>query len=98
MIVLDSDAVATLCRSHHVRKLSVFGSAVRGELRPSSDVDFLVEYDPSHRPRLVELQEIEDRLSELCGGRPVDLVNAEYLHRRLRDRVLSEARVTYTEG
>jgi predicted nucleotidyltransferase len=69
-----------------------FGSAVRGELQPSSDID---ESDPSHRPDLVELQEIEDELSQLCHGRPVDLVNPKYLNPRLRDRILREAVVQY---
>lgn len=87
--------VSAFCRKHGIRRLSVFGSAVRGELQPSSDIDFLIEYDPSRRPGLVQLQEIEDELSRLCDGRPVDLVNPKYLNPRLRERVLNEAIVQY---
>jgi predicted nucleotidyltransferase len=91
----DRRIVSDFCRKHNIRRLSVFGSAARGELTPSSDIDFLVEYDPAHRPGLVKLQEIEDELSALCQGRPVDLVNPKYINPRLRDRILREAIVQY---
>lgn len=91
----EPQVVSAFCRKHNIRRLSVFGSAARGELQPSSDIDFLVEYDPSHRPGLVELQQIQDELSELCQGRPVDLVNPKYLNPRLRDRILGEAVLQY---
>jgi hypothetical protein len=67
-ITLDKPALARFCRRHHIVRLSLFGSAVRGELRAQSDLDFLVEYEAEHRPGLVALQQIEDELSELCGG------------------------------
>lgn len=91
----DRQTISGFCRKHGIRRLSVFGSAARGELTPSSDIDFLVEYHPECRPGLVKLQEIEDELSRLCQGRPVDLVNPKYLNPRLRDRILSEAVVQY---
>ena len=62
----DHQIVSDFCRRHHIRRLSVFGSAARGELTRSSDIDFLVEYDPAHRPGLVMLQEIEDE-SQHCA-------------------------------
>jgi predicted nucleotidyltransferase len=96
--MLDQTAIAEFCRRHHIQRLSLFGSAVRGELRPDSDLDFLVEYDPAHRPGLIGLQEIEDELSQLCGGRRVDLVNPKYLNSRLRDQILGEAQPQYGEG
>jgi predicted nucleotidyltransferase len=55
------------CKRRHIRRLSLFGSAVRGELRPDSDIDLLIESDPRFRPRLNELPEIEDELSALYG-------------------------------
>ena len=91
----DRQMLSAFCRQHNIRRLSVFGSAARGEMLGSSDVDFLVEYDPSHRPGVVELQEIEDELSALCLGHPVDLVNPRYLNPRLRERILGEAIVQY---
>jgi predicted nucleotidyltransferase len=87
--------VSAFCRKHNIRRLSLFGSAARGELLPSSDIDFLIEYDPAHRPGLVQLQQIEDELSGLCQGRAVDLANPKYLNPRLRDRILGEAVVQY---
>ena len=91
----DRQRISDFCRRHNIRRLSVFGSAARGELTASSDVDFLVEYDPAHRPGLVQLQQIEDELSALCQGRSVELVNPKYLNPRLRDRIPREAIVQY---
>jgi len=94
----DNLALERFCRRHHIVRLSVFGSAAREEIQPQSDVDFLVEYEAGHRHSLVALQQMEDELSELCGGRKVDLVNPRYLNPRLRDRILAEARLQYAEG
>jgi len=62
--------------------------------RPDSDVDVLVEFEAGHTPgyRLIDMQ---DELSELLGGRPVDLVTPGFLNRRIRQRVLAEAEVLY---
>jgi uncharacterized protein len=97
MVLLDKLRLADFCRRYHIRRLSLFGSAARGDARPASDSDFLIEYEPGHRPGLVALQEIEDGVSELCGGRKIELVNPRYLNPRLRDQILSEARVQYGE-
>jgi hypothetical protein len=94
----DSKELQSVCRRYGVRRLSLFGSAVRGDLRPDSDVDFLVEYDPAKRPGMVEMQELEDRLSALYGGRKVDLVNPKYLNPHLKARILAEAQLQYGEG
>ena len=90
--------LAAVCRKYGVRSLAMFGSAVRGELKPDSDVDLLVEFDPDRRPGLVGMHELEQELSTLFGGRRVDLVNPKYLNRRIRDRVLAEAEVQFAEG
>ncbi len=84
--LLDKEALERFCRRHHIVRLSLFGSAVRGELRAQSDLDFLVEYAAGHRPGLV------------AGWRQVDLVNPKYLNPRLRDRILAEAQMQYAEG
>ncbi|MBZ5727918.1 MAG: nucleotidyltransferase family protein [Acidobacteriia bacterium] len=94
-IALDWQELKRVCLRHRILRLSLFGSAVRGELKPESDIDFLVEYEAGHRPHLVELQEIQDELTELCGGRKADLVNPKYLNPRLRDRILAEAELQY---
>lgn len=75
-------------QEHAVRSLWVFGSAARGELRPESDIDLLVEFD---RPvSLFEFARLRRRLQDLLG-RPVDLVTREALKPQLRERILQEA-------
>ena len=93
-----AENLAAVCRKYGVRSLAMFGSAVRGELKPDSDVDLLVEFDPDRRPGLAGMHEFEQELSSLFGGRRVDLVNRKYLNRRIRDRVLAEAEVQFAEG
>jgi predicted nucleotidyltransferase len=92
------ERLAEICRRHHVRRLALFGSAVRGEFRSDSDVDVLVEFEPDKRPGMVGLHEFEQELSALYGGRRIDLVNPKYLNRRIRERVLAEAEVQFGQG
>ncbi len=94
---IPRNLIAEFCRRHHIRKLSIFGSYLREDFRPDSDIDFLVEFAPGHTPGW-DIVDIEEDLSALFGGRKVDIVNPKYLNRRLRDRVLSEAEVLYAEG
>jgi hypothetical protein len=86
---VDERALEDLCRRHHVRRLAVFGSALRGELRPESDVDILVEFEPGAAIglRFITLQ---TQLSDLFGRR-VDLLTAGFLSPHFRPRVLREA-------
>jgi hypothetical protein len=97
-IAPDVENLAAVCRKYGVLRLSVFGSAARGELTPNSDIDLLVEFNSECRPGLVGMYELEQELSALFGGRKIDLVNAKYLNRHIRDRVLAEAEVQFAEG
>jgi uncharacterized protein len=92
---LDSDAVAQLCRRNRIRKLSLFGSVLKGTDRPGSDVDLLVEFEPAAKPTLLDMARIEQELSSLLEGRRVDLRTAEDLSRYFRDEIVREARVQY---
>ena len=94
-IPIDRKSLAALCRRHHIRRLSLFGSVLRPDFRPESDVDVLVEFEPGQVPGFLALHEIETELSELLSGRKVDLVTQRSLNRRLRDRVLATAQVEY---
>ncbi len=99
--MLDPPAKARLaefCRRHHVRKLSLFGSVLRDDFGPDSDVDVLVEFEPEHVPGFLRLHELEQELSGLFGGRRVDLVTPRFLNVRMRDRVLAEAQPAYDRG
>ena len=91
----DRAALASLCRRRHIRRLSLYGSELKGEARPGSDVDLLVEFSREARPSFLDLAEIEQELSALLVGRRVDLRTAEDLSRYFRDEVLREAEVQY---
>ena len=66
---MDSGAIAQLCTRYRIRKLSLFGSVLKGTDRPDSDVDLLVEFDPRATPGLLDIATIEAELSHLLGGR-----------------------------
>ena len=95
---VQADKLASVCRKYGILRLSLFGSAVRDELRPDSDIDILAEFDPARRPGLVGMYELELELSALFGGRRIDVVNSKFLNRHIRDRVLAEAKVQFAEG
>jgi predicted nucleotidyltransferase len=94
---ITDEQLAAFCRRRHIRRLSFFGSVLRDDFRPDSDVDVLVEFDPDHTPGLA-IVDIEDELSRLLGGRRVDLVNPKYINPRLKDRILRDAVVQYEQG
>jgi predicted nucleotidyltransferase len=91
----DRPALAALCRRHRIRRLSVFGSTLKGAARPDSDVDLLVEFEPGAKPSLLTMAEIEHELSPLLGGRKVDLRTAQDLSRYFRDEVVRTADLQY---
>ncbi|MDO8746224.1 MAG: nucleotidyltransferase family protein [Thermodesulfovibrionales bacterium] len=94
---ISHDKIAEFCKRNHISKLSLFGSALRGELRPDSDIDLLVEFDPDHIPRLITLASMEIELSEIIG-RKVDLRTPQDLSRYFRQEVVDSAEVQYAEG
>jgi len=92
-IEIPRDRVAAFCRRNHIRKLALFGSILRDDFRPQSDIDVLVEFDPGHVPGL-RFFALERELSELLG-RKVDLNTPNFLSPYFRDRVLAEAEIQY---
>lgn len=93
-IPIDYDKIAEFCRRHHIRRLAFFGSVLRDDFQPDSDVDVLVEFAPGQVVGLRFIQ-IQEELSQLLGGHKVDLVTPKFLNRRIRDRVLAGALVQY---
>ena len=79
-----------MLKDHHVKALYLFGSVVRGEDKPGSDVDILVEFQPEARVGLFGLVRLQRRLSEILG-RSVDLTTPDALHKALKDRIIKEA-------
>ena len=86
------------CRRRHITRLSLFGSALRPDFGPHSDVDLLVEFHPDHVPGLLGLVRMETALSRMLNGRKVDLRTPEDLSRYFRAQVVAEAEVQYEAG
>ncbi len=95
---IDRDALAAFCQRHHIRRLSLFGSVLKGTARPDSDIDLLVEFESGATPTFFDLADIEAELSSMLGGRRVDVRTAEDLSRYFRDEVVREAEVQYASG
>ncbi|MBA2557339.1 MAG: nucleotidyltransferase domain-containing protein [Chloroflexi bacterium] len=91
---VDRAALARVCRQHHIRWLAVFGSHARGDAGPGSDIDVVVDFEPGMTPGLGIIR-VADALRPVLGGRWVDLITRRGLAPRLRDRILSEARVLH---
>ena len=90
-ITASPEVIADFCQRHHIRRLSLFGSVLRDDFRPDSDVDVLVEFEPGATPGLFKYAGMEMELSEHFG-RKVDLLTAGFLSPYFREQVLREAR------
>jgi predicted nucleotidyltransferase len=92
-IPVPHDRIAEFCRKHRIRRLAFFGSVLRDDFGPDSDVDVLVEFEPGARVGL-KFFGMERELSEIIGRR-VDLMTPGFLGKYIRDRVLAEAHIEY---
>lgn len=95
-IPVDRKKIAEFCRRHHIRRFSFFGSVLRDDFRPESDVDVMVEFEPEYVPGLAFFA-MQEELSEILG-RPVDLHTPQFVSPRFRERVLAEAEAQYEQG
>lgn len=91
---VPAESIAGFCQRYHVRNLSIFGSALRGDFSADSDVDVLVEFEPEAQVGFIALSRMRRELSDLFQ-RPVDLVPKNGLKPRIREAVLSSAEVVY---
>jgi hypothetical protein len=89
--------IEAFCRRNGIRRLALFGSVLRDDFGPDSDVDVLVEFAPEARIGLFELYDIEQELSRLLGGKKVDLNTPRSLSKYFRSEVLREAEVQYAQ-
>lgn len=96
-LTIDQATLARFCERHHIRRLSLFGSQLKGTAGPESDIDLLVEFDPEHTPGLLAVAGMELELAEILGGRKVDLRTAGDLSRYFRDEVVRTAEVQYAQ-
>lgn len=92
---IDPAVLAELCRRHQIRKLSLFGSQLKGTARPDSDIDLLVEFEPDSGTTYFDMARIELELSPLLGGKKVDLRTPQELSRYFRDEVVRMAEPQY---
>ena len=90
---INKPALTGFCRQHHIQRLSLFGSVLRPDFKPESDIDVLVEFQPGKTPGFLKLAGMEEELSILIGGRKVDLRTPRDLSPHFRERVLKEAKV-----
>jgi predicted nucleotidyltransferase len=93
-IAIPKGEIAVFCRRYKVRRLSLFGSALRDDFGPESDVDVLVDFEPEARVGFLTLSRMARELSELLG-RPVDLVPRSGLKPSIREEVLRQEQVIY---
>ncbi len=93
-VPVSYEVIAAFCQRHHIRKLALFGSVLRDDFRPDSDIDVLVEFNPEAHITLFDMGAIQVDLSALLG-REVDLKTAGFINRGFRERVLETAQVLY---
>jgi predicted nucleotidyltransferase len=93
-ITVNPEQIADFCRRHHIRKLAFFGSVLRDDFRPDSDVDVLLEFEGDVRIGLFGLMEMQLEFSDMIG-RAADFRLPGDLSRYFRDRVIAEAEVLY---
>jgi predicted nucleotidyltransferase len=96
-LVIAKDKIADFCRRHYICRLAIFGSALRDDFGPESDVDVLVDFVPGHTPGFFGLFDMEEELQSLFGGRKVDIRTPQDLSRYFRQEVVATAEVQYVQ-
>ncbi len=95
-ITIQKKAIEMFCRANHIRKIALYGSILREDFRPDSDIDILVEFKPGHTAGLMKMAALETELSDKLG-RKVDLRTPAELSRYFRKEVLEQCEVQYAE-
>ncbi len=98
-IKIPKEKIAEFCKKNHIAKLSLFGSILRVDFRPDSDIDVLVEFEPANVPGFIGLSRMERELSPLFNGRKIDMRTPFDLSSYFREEVLAQAEVVqYAQG
>ena len=90
---ISEEQISGFCKKNHIRKLSLFGSALRDDFTSKSDIDFLVEFEPGHTPGL-SFFEMQEELSEIIS-RKADLNTKQEISPYFRDEILNKAQDLY---
>ncbi|MCY4047546.1 MAG: nucleotidyltransferase family protein [Candidatus Dadabacteria bacterium] len=96
-IPVPKEKIAEFCKARGIKRLAIFGSALRSDFRPDSDVDVLIEFNTGRVPGLFGIARMEIELSGILGDRKVDLRTPGDLSRYFRDDVVKEAQVQYEQ-
>ena len=96
-ISISQAMIDIFCKKHKIKKLSLFGSVLRDDFKPKSDIDVLVEFEPGHVPGYIRFTAMELELSRIIG-RTVDLHTPAELSRYFRQEVCDAAEVLYVQG
>ena len=97
-VSISQERLVEFCRANGIVRLAIFGSALRDDFGPESDIDVLVEFASGRAPGLLGMAGMEIDLSALFGGRKVDLRTPEDLSRYFRQEVLDMAEIQYAQG
>jgi predicted nucleotidyltransferase len=93
-VPISNDEIAHFCQKHHIVTMALFGSVLTDQFKPTSDIDFLVEFQPRHIPTLFDMVNMEEELSHIVG-RQVDLKTAKGISRYFRDDIIATAQTIY---
>ena len=96
-IDISKNGIASFCRRNGIRRLWLFGSVLRADFGPDSDVDFLVDFQPDARAGLLDMAAMEIELGRLLG-RKVDLRTPAEISRHFREQVMASAELQYDAG
>jgi hypothetical protein len=97
-ITVPKDKIETFCRQNRIKKLALFGSVLRDDFSPESDIDVLVEFEPFAKVGFFELYDMEQELSGIFGGRKVDINTPKSISKYFRHKVLAAAEVQYARS
>ena len=97
-VSVQTKKLASLCRTEGIKRLAVYGSALRPDFSPESDIDVLVEFERGRTPGLLGISRLERELSPLFGQRKIDLCTLEDLSIYFRQEVMEEAEVQYGQA
>lgn len=95
LIEKNEERIIEFCKENHIKEISLFGSALRSDFTPDSDIDILVKFEVSHIPGYFDLIRMEEELSSILGQRKVDLRTPGDLSRYFRDSIMDDSEVIY---
>jgi predicted nucleotidyltransferase len=96
-IPIPKQEIALICQKWNIQNLSLFGSVLRDDFTPTSDIDILIEFQTGKTIGFLKLHQLEQELSKIFNGRAIDLVTLKSINHRLCKRILAEAEVYYAE-